>query len=74
MKTLGIIGCGAFTRFMLPYLQPYFKISVWNRSGIKEGWLPEGVEDVPIEEADLRLRGPEKTLTQQMIEEIQERR
>jgi hypothetical protein len=29
---------------------------------------------VPIEEADLRLRGPEKTLTQQMIEEIQELR
>ncbi|MBN1257280.1 MAG: prephenate dehydrogenase, partial [Planctomycetes bacterium] len=51
MQTLGIIGCGAFTKFMLPYLQPHFKISVWNRSGIKAGTLPEGIADVPIAEA-----------------------
>ena len=30
--------------------------------------------DAPIEEADLRLHGPEKTLMQQMTEEIQELR
>jgi len=28
----------------------------------------------PIEEADLRLRGPEKALTQQLLEEVQELR
>jgi transcriptional regulator with XRE-family HTH domain len=40
---------------------------------IDAGWL-FGQMDVPIEEADLRLRGPEKNLTQQPLEEIQELR
>lgn len=44
-----------------------------EKTQIDARWL-FGQIDVPIEEADLRLRGPEKTLTQQMIEEIQELR
>jgi transcriptional regulator with XRE-family HTH domain len=44
-----------------------------EKTQIDARWLFSQM-DTPIEEADLRLRGPEKTLTQQMIEEIQELR
>jgi len=44
-----------------------------EKTQIDARWL-FGQMEGPIEEADLRLRGPEKTLTQQMIEEIQELR
>ncbi len=44
-----------------------------ERTQIDSRWL-FGQIDVPIEEADLRLRGPERSLTQQMIDEIQELR
>jgi hypothetical protein len=44
-----------------------------EKTQIDTRWL-FGQMDTAIEEADLRLRGPERTLTQQMIEEIQELR
>ncbi len=44
-----------------------------ERTQIDARWLFSQI-DVPIEEADLRLRGPERSLTQQMIDEIQELR
>ena len=44
-----------------------------DNTQIDARWL-FGQLDGPIEEADLRLRGPEKSLTQQMIEEIKELR
>jgi len=44
-----------------------------EKTPIDSRWL-FGQIDVSIEEADLRLRGPEKSLTQQMIEEIKELR
>ena len=44
-----------------------------EKTQIDSRWL-FGQIDVPIEEADLKLRGPERSLTQQMIDEIQELR
>jgi transcriptional regulator with XRE-family HTH domain len=54
-------------------LSPQQIEKILDETQIDARWL-FGQIDVPIEEADLRLRGPEKTLTQQMIEEIQELR
>lgn len=33
MKTLGVIGFGNFSRFFLPYLKPYFDITVYRKNG-----------------------------------------
>ena len=54
-------------------LKPQYIQTLLEKTQIDARWL-FGQIDAPIEEADLRLRGPEKTLTQQMIEEIQELR
>ncbi|MFW5856300.1 MAG: prephenate dehydrogenase/arogenate dehydrogenase family protein [Planctomycetota bacterium] len=40
MTTLGVVGCGAFSRFLLPHLAPHFDLIVWNRSPLPDGALP----------------------------------
>lgn len=51
-KSLGIIGLGQFTQFIIPHLKPYFSsISVANRSDKKEIAAKLGVNFVSIEEA-----------------------
>lgn len=54
-------------------LSPQQIEKILEETQIDARWL-FGQIAVPIEEADLRLRGPEKTLTQQMLEEIKELR
>lgn len=51
MKTLGIVGFGAFSQFLAPHLKPYFKILASSRRDISKIAQKLGVEARPIEEA-----------------------
>jgi prephenate dehydrogenase len=50
-ETLGILGLGAFSRFLLPHLRDHFELKLWNRSALADGLLPAGLEQGPIEAA-----------------------
>lgn len=49
MKSLGIIGFGSFGQFITPHLQPYFDISVYNRSDKSEQAKALKVHYEPLE-------------------------
>lgn len=49
-KTLGLIGYGAFSAFVAPYLTPHFTVKAWNRSGFDKWLQPEEMTIAELEE------------------------
>ena len=50
MKTLGIIGFGAFSHLMVQHLKPYFDISVSSRRDIKKEAAEYDIKQTSVEE------------------------
>ncbi|OGF21459.1 prephenate dehydrogenase [Candidatus Falkowbacteria bacterium RBG_13_39_14] len=50
-RSIGIIGFGNFSRFMIKHLSPFFDISVYARKDIAEDALKLNVKSVSLEEA-----------------------
>ena len=54
MQEIGLIGFGNFGRFMTPYLQPYFALTVYDASDITAAAAQLGVSNSTLEETASR--------------------